>query len=458
MHSLSRPILAGVSKNPSKSKKLAKTQQEIVDVSIPSGLATEASDAATGVASRRVAGAGPLGIYTNKSPSPVNASSPGTGVREIVDSDTGEIIKVRRGRNNTLEVVKSPQEARARRYMRLAASRRIMGSKHRLNVCNRLPAKGATEIEVWSKVDSSCPGHFKGVMTCGSVWLCAVCAGKISERRRVELQTAIALWKAEGGDVSLVTSTFSHGRHDVLRDSLDKLSKARKRSREGREYENIKADFGIIGTVLAFEIMHGNQHGWHPHFHELVFHKSGIDREEFRKRLFSKWHRACVLSGLGEPSEKHGLDVRDASHASKYVSKWGLESEMTKGHIKDGKNGSRSPFQLLDSATDIDADSAQRLHAEMLFVDYAKAMKNKFQLRWSHGLKKRFGLVDFTDEELSAQVEENAVLIAEISLEDWGIVRKHNLQSAVLDMASYGAGAIASLLNIYRQVKHEEKA
>ena len=44
-------------------------------------------------------------------------------------------------------------------------------------------------------------------------------------------------------------------------------------------------------------------------------------------------------AGLGSPSFQHGIDLRDGSFANNYVAKWGLEDEMTKGHIKKGKAG-----------------------------------------------------------------------------------------------------------------------
>jgi len=31
---------------------------------------------------------------------------------------------------------------------------------------------------------------------------------------------------------------------------------------------------------------------------------------------------------------EHGLDLRDGKYADKYVSKWGIEHELTKGHVK----------------------------------------------------------------------------------------------------------------------------
>ena len=41
---------------------------------------------------------------------------------------------------------------------------------------------------------------------------------------------------------------------------------------------------------------------------------------------------------------KHGLDIQDGSHADKYVAKWGLPEEMSKGHMKKGKEWRLYPF------------------------------------------------------------------------------------------------------------------
>ena len=35
--------------------------------------------------------------------------------------------------------------------------------------------------------------------------------------------------------------------------------------------------------------------------------------------------------------QKHGLHLQAGNEAGNYVSKWGLEHEMTKGHVKKGK-------------------------------------------------------------------------------------------------------------------------
>src|ERR1700682_5645885 len=54
--------------------------------------------------------------------------------------------------------------------------------------------------------------HYQGLMVCGSIWVCPLCAAKISERRRIELDQAIARCIANGGAVYLATYTVAHDR------------------------------------------------------------------------------------------------------------------------------------------------------------------------------------------------------------------------------------------------------
>ena len=70
-------------------------------------------------------------------------ASAGAGLRSVVDSETGEILLVRQGHDCGLVVVASPGEARARRFYRLEIARGLLGTGHRVNVCHRVPAKGA---------------------------------------------------------------------------------------------------------------------------------------------------------------------------------------------------------------------------------------------------------------------------------------------------------------------------
>lgn len=51
---------------------------------------------------------------------------------------------------------------------------------------------------------------YGNLTTCGSVWHCPICAAKITEGLRQELQGAINAWAASGGTVYLMSLTFPH--------------------------------------------------------------------------------------------------------------------------------------------------------------------------------------------------------------------------------------------------------
>lgn len=113
--------------------------------------------------------------------------------------------------------------------------------------------------------------HYGGLMVCGSVWVCPICAAKISERRRVELEQAIKVCIDNGGVVYLATYTISHKRYDNLSTLLNSFLAARKRAKQGRKAQELRKQFGVLGTVSVREVTWSEQNGWHPHCHELVF-------------------------------------------------------------------------------------------------------------------------------------------------------------------------------------------
>ena len=67
------------------------------------------------------------------------------------------------------------------------------------------------DVEVW-KSKSHGTASYGGLQTCGSVWTCPICAAKIAERRRLEIQAAMAQHRAQGGEVHLLTLTTPHTR------------------------------------------------------------------------------------------------------------------------------------------------------------------------------------------------------------------------------------------------------
>lgn len=336
---------------------------------------------------------------------------------------------------------------RVERFALQSVARDIL-PKSRTAFCLRSRIKGGEGVGVWRSTQHQ-TAHYSGLIVCGSVWTCPVCAAKISERRRLELQAAISQHRESGGDAYLLTLTTPHGRRDDLAQLLAMQAKALASFTAQRAVKAVFAEMGEIGRVRAFEVTHGRKgtnNGWHPHYHFLQFAKGGADAAQlmdWRTRLYLEWAKCCERAGLGTPSFQHGLDLQDGSKADKYLSKWGLECEMTKGHIKQAKAGGETPFDLLRAVL---ADKSDR-QAAALFSEFGRVFKGKRQLSWSRGLRARFDLVEKTDEEIAQEHTEGAELLGLISVDEWRDVLRVQARGVVLELAAAGGwSAVARFL------------
>jgi hypothetical protein len=316
----------------------------------------------------------------------------------------------------------------------------------------RIPT-GPRDIQVWQS-RANHTTSYSGLQTCGSVWTCPVCAAKIAERRRVELLHAIDTHKAAGGALSLLTLTTPHQRGDDLAALLAQQGKALQGFLRDRKVKEVFSEMGYLGQVRALEITHGRltdwNNGWHPHFHILQFHSvqgTEDERKDWTARLYLRWVIYCQKAGLGTPSYAHGIKLDDGTRAAQYVTKgmWGLEDEMTKGHTKKAKGGGETPFDLLRAFL---ADK-QDGQAAALFREFGECFKGKRQLSWSNGLKARFAVAEKTDEEISIELQENAYLLGEITLEQWRDILKVDGRATVLEIAAAsGWPAVARYLSV----------
>lgn len=448
MQSLARPrapMASGTSKQHSPEKqKLAQTRAGVVTRG-------DAQAAASGAAAARLGTTAEMGAATG-GPKP---SKPAwtLGLMEFTDSETGEILYAKRAHDCSLVGVRSPAEKRVLRYERKAAAVAVLGKRHRIAACHSNPVKNATSVDVWAKQGVVLPGHFQGLQTCSLSWLCAVCAPKIAERRSSEIEDAMRLCKDQGGQVLMPTFTAPHQRTDALVETLDRIKKALRSMGQSRRYRQLQDRLNVAGRITSTEITHGEANGWHPHFHELwFFEHAGVDLVKLEGDLFQMWHAACLKFGLGAPSRKHGVVVQDGSRAAQYVSKmgnkeWTLADEISKASSKGGRKGSRSAWELLDCMIDPEASPQHQKRAEGLFREYAEATKGRRQLSWSPGLKKRYAIAEMNDEELCAQEEEDAILIAQIPLDAWRAIRRQKMQVHILNAVQFGAEAVNALVN-----------
>jgi hypothetical protein len=358
-----------------------------------------------------------------------------------VDQETGEIIGL------------DPMETRLQRFILQSVARSLFDNKgSRLNKCLRLRA-AHQDVQVWKSVEHKTT-HYKGLQTCGSVWRCPVCSAKIAERRRVEIRQAMDAHRAVGGCVNMLTLTCPHQLKDNLADLLSNQAKALNRFFNDRLVKAVLVEMGTVGKIKALETTHGrlspSNNGWHPHYHLLMFQGSGVDLARFDKaqmrdwevRLYLQWAKACKGSGLGVPSYEHGLKLDDGAEADKYMAKWGLEDEMTKGHTKKALHG-ETPFDLLRA---IQADPGDK-QAAALFIEFAKTFEGKRQLTWSKGLKKLYQVADKTDDALAAETDDKSRLLGMLTIDQWRDVLAVDGRGVVLSVAASGGwDALAAYL------------
>ena len=293
---------------------------------------------------------------------------------------------------------------------------------------------------------------FANVQTCGSVWHCPVCAAKISEGRRAELQAAMVTHVAKGGSVLMMTLTYPHTLDLPLEESVKAQSKALRTFKADRQYKNLMKEIGAIGSIRSLEVTHG-QNGWHPHTHDLIFinNQDPVHQEKLEK-LRDIWGKHVFKAGLGHINE-HGFKVNDGQYAAEYIAKFGRESkgwnassELTKSHIKKGRNGSRTPFDLLrDYLAGSDSSGA-------LFVEYAEVFKGKRQLYYTPGLKEKLGIDDVSDEDLAAETLQEKERIGTLDREEWKLILRTNSRGEVLHFAEIGG--MASVRQYLERIKH----
>lgn len=297
-----------------------------------------------------------------------------------------------------------------------------------------------------------------GVGTCGSVWSCPVCAAKITEARRAELMEGMARAQALEYRPFLLTLTTPHGRAQALVELLPAFQKALTSFKNSKTYKGIMARAHRLGSIRSLEVTWGEENGWHPHTHDLVYVRGDLEEltdarlneDDPESTLRWAWFKALRKVGLAADSQRadcfeHGLDVRDGTYAAEYVAKfgreastegWGLSGELTKSHAKMGKRGHRyTPFQLLQWSRTGDRQ------AGALFREFSQAFVGKRMLSYSPKLKKTLALADLDDEVLASMDtplpdEETA---GSLSTEDFSEVVK---RGAVGDLLEYAAACL----------------
>ncbi len=320
--------------------------------------------------------------------------------------------------------------SRSRRYGLQRIAKNLLPS-HPVGGCLWHIARGENGVEV-EYSPSTGRARYRKLQTCGSVWVCPVCAGIVSERRADEIRAGLAALTEAGGSAAFATFTVAHGRGDSLERVLEGFLAAFRRLTAKPSYQRLRKRYGVVGYVRVLEVTHG-KNGWHPHTHVLFCFDRVLGEDEvgrFSDEVYPLWESACAGQGLSM-SRRYGLHVVPAyGTVEDYLAKfghpprWDVSRELTKGHIKAGRSLagslSLSPMQLLEAAGAGDAACGR------LFVEFAARFNGKAQLYWSPGLRARLlpGDEAASDAAVVAAADEAARLALALTPPEWEAVKR----------------------------------
>lgn len=296
--------------------------------------------------------------------------------------------------------------------LKVAQALAVKFTDHRIVEC----CKNMKGVGVQVKINQDGGAYYSGLMHCKSVWDCPHCSAVIAAARRDEIKQALDNWTAQGGKVKLVTYTVRHNKSDKLDTLQNAVNQAYRFSKSGRGYQYLKEQLNIVGSIVANEINYSQEYGWHYHRHEIVFYKSDNDFHVYQDNVYLKYYQELVNQGFSA-LPGIGVNVSDGEgNLSNYLSKWGLENELT----SNKETFSKTPFQLLDDEQDHE-----------LYIEYSRVMQGKRRLTWSRGLKLLLLIEDKSDEEILEQTNEDLILKF-ITYDEWKVIILRDLFQEVL--------------------------
>jgi len=213
----------------------------------------------------------------------------------------------------------------------------------------------------------------------------------------------------------MATLTVPHTAEDDWGDLMEGLKKAWSFLLNSKGWRRFCRLYGMSGTLRVFDCTFG-RNGFHLHWHVALFPTlagrvvdlemqpiTGMNKEnrefaygELTAELRPLWEAACVAVGILPDNKvqafrEHGVDLRGATYAAAYFTKWGMGEELALGTMK-----SRNQWSLLDESAAGDRSARDK------FVRFYWATKGTAVLTGLKALRKKLNL---TDEEVDEHEE-----------------------------------------------------
>jgi hypothetical protein len=305
------------------------------------------------------------------------------------------------------------------------------------------------------------PYHFTGMSTCGSAWVCPVCAAKIRYHRADEVSRAVVSALDQGCSALLVTCTIPHSAEDQLGVTLNLLAEGRRYVANQPVVKALRRELRYEGSITGKEITYGVS-GWHPHCHQIELYKDEMTLAGFAalsSAYYDYFNRFYSRNGFDGLTRQHGLRVEqvqlDGAALANYVAKLQegtairlhTAQELTHWDLKQVRAASLMPFDIASKYF----NTGDRALLE-LWYEFERESKGKSAIRFTEGLRAQ--LLPYDADRSDKKLAElkvggtNAVLFTGSFYRK--IARVPGLEGKVLTALDTGGyGALVELLTDY---------
>lgn len=263
--------------------------------------------------------------------------------------------------------------------------------------------------------------YMTGTQTCGKLD-CPVCGPKIWAERGTTVDEILRKALEQGCGIYSGLCTVPHVRAHSLLSTRTLLRDSFRALWTGGAATRLKKRFGVIGLIRVWDGTFG-RNGWHPHIHYLLVTERPLSPEEasdLQRVLFERWAYEVTSRGRDNPRESlcqlnPVLDGSEPTRTARYLTK-AATFELTRHDLKSAKDGHLSPFEILDLYERYgDEDLLSLWH------EWERGMHTVRRYFCSPTLKKRFDIVERTDEDIAADetLDEDDGSGVELTNEQW---------------------------------------
>jgi hypothetical protein len=300
-----------------------------------------------------------------------------------------------------------------------------------------------------------------GMSTCGSPWVCPVCAAKIRYHRANEVSRAVVSALHQGMGALFVTRTIPHSAEDKLGVTLGLLAEGRRYVSNQKVVKTMRKATGYEGAIASKELTFGFS-GWHPHTHDIEFYEHDLSLADFAA-LSSVYYdylsRFYSRNGFEGLSRQHGVRVEQVTLSNealaRYVTKLQAGADMrlhtahevARSDLKQGRAGSMMPFDI--ACEFFETGDTALLD---LWQEFERESKGKSAIRFTEGLRARLlpGEKDYKDPELAALEVGGVTVVRFVGWFYRKIARVPGLEGKVLTALDTGGfAALVELLTVY---------